>query len=212
VVSSSFVFSSIYLSGLFSVMSIACREFSFFWNDFWESQFINSIKNRKSITTQLSRAQGFGIDIIEKYKNKKIYSVFNEISELRSVKTVEEINRIKRGIDITNEGIKSILKNSKGDIFEYQLESYFNFMVNSLEAKELAFSSIVASGENGTVLHYADNDSKVKDGDLVLLDLGATYGYYASDISRTFPVNGRFSDRQKEIYNIIELINKELKK
>ena len=170
---------------------------------------INDIKARKNINTQLSRAQTFGIDIIEKYKDKKVYSIFNEISELRSVKTSKEINRIKRAIDMTNEGIKEILRNSKGDMFEYQLESYFDFIVNSLGSKEVAFASIVAGGKNGVVLHYTDNNSKVNDEELVLLDLGATYEYYASDISRTFPANGKFSDRQKEIYNIVLKANEE---
>ena len=86
---------------------------------------------------------------------------------------------------------------------EHQLEAYFNFDLKMAGVKDFAFPSIVASGPNGTILHYVENDREVQDGELVLLDLGAQYGYYSADISRTFPANGKFSARQKELYEIV---------
>ncbi len=104
---------------------------------------------------------------------------------------------------MTGEGIKTIMANAKPDMMEYELEAYFNFSLDVQGVKEHAFPTIAASGENATILHYTDNDKKVIDGDLVLFDLGASFGYYSADISRTIPVNGIFSDRQEELYNAV---------
>lgn len=88
-------------------------------------------------------------------------------------------------------------------MMEYQIESYFDFALKQHGVKDFAFKTIAASGKNATVLHYSDNNSKTEDGDLILFDVGAQYEYYNGDISRTFPVNGKFTDRQKTIYNIV---------
>ena len=90
---------------------------------------------------------------------------------------------------------------------ENELEAHFDFVLKCNQC-EHSFPSIIAGGKNGTILHYSDNNQMVKDGDLVLCDLGASYQYLNADITRTFPVNGKFTDRQKQIYNIVLRGNK----
>ena len=99
------------------------------------------------------------------------------------------------------------MKNSKEGIKEYELEAYFDFVCKKNGVKDLAFKTIAAAGKNATVLHYVNNDSQLKHGDLILFDLGAQYKYYNADISRTFPVSGKFTERQKEVYNAVLRVN-----
>ena len=123
-------------------------------------------------------------------------------AEARMVKHPEELEEMKKAIHITNLGIENILVNMK-ESYEYQLESYFDQAIKYNGATGYAFATIAASGKNATCLHYSDNDSIAHNGDLILFDLGCSLNMYCSDISRTFPVNGKFSERQKEIYNIV---------
>ena len=123
-------------------------------------------------------------------------------AKARMVKHEEEIEEMKKAIHITRLGIENILVNMK-ESYEYQLESYFDQAIKYNGGTGYAFATIAASGKNATCLHYSDNDSIAHDGDLILFDLGASLNMYCSDISRTFPVNGKFTERQKEIYNIV---------
>ena len=120
----------------------------------------------------------------------------------RMVKHEEELEEMKKAIHITRLGIENILMNMK-EAYEYQLESYFDQAVKYNGGTGYAFATIAASGKNATCLHYSDNDSIAHNGDLILFDLGASLNMYCSDISRTFPVNGKFTERQKEVYNIV---------
>lgn len=122
--------------------------------------------------------------------------------EARMVKHEEEIEEMKKAIHITRLGIENILSNMT-ESYEYQLESYFDQAIKYNGATGYAFQTIAASGINATCLHYSDNNSIAHNGDLILFDLGASLNMYCSDISRTFPVNGKFTERQKEIYNIV---------
>jgi len=133
-----------------------------------------------------------------------------KIAELRTIKDEEEINNIKKAIQITKEGILNLIKNSKPGMYEYELEAYFDFSLRKNGVKDFAFKPIVASGPNSTILHYSANERKTEEGDLVLLDLGAQYNYYSGDISRTFPISRRFSPRQAEIYQIVLNTQKEV--
>ena len=138
-----------------------------------------------------------------------IKNIYVHIKNLRIIKDDYEISKIKEAIDITRLGILNIMRNLKPNMYEYQIESYFDYMIKYSGANGYAFKSIVASGENAVILHYIENDNKIKDGGLVLFDLGAEKDFYRADISRTFPANGKFTDRQKEIYNIV--LNAQLK-
>lgn len=132
-----------------------------------------------------------------------VHNLYPVISHLRLIKEAEEIALVRQAGQITADGIKAILSHAKPEMKEYELEAYFNFILKSRGVTEFAFPTILASGFNGTVLHYSANSGTAHDGDLVLLDLGAQYKLYNGDISFTFPVNGRFTARQKQIYDIV---------
>ncbi|PFH78695.1 aminopeptidase P family protein [Bacillus nitratireducens] len=150
-----------------------------------------------------TKTLAFAKHVREQYPHITIGNVYPNICELRVFKTEEEIEIIKEAIAVTKEGIYNVLKHAKADAMEYELEAHFDFTLKSSGIKHHAFNTILASGKNATVLHYEDNDAQIQNGDLVLLDLGAQKDYYNADISYTFPANGTFSSRQKQIYNIV---------
>ncbi len=138
----------------------------------------------------------------EKYNHLVIFNAENLFKKARTIKLPEEIEEMKKAISITKKGIENILTNMK-ESYEYQLESYFDQAIKYHGATGYAFPTIAASGKNACCLHYMANEDIAKNGDLILFDLGCSYNMYCSDISRTFPVNGKFSPRQKELYNIV---------
>jgi Xaa-Pro aminopeptidase len=158
---------------------------------------------RRELDSVTTKAQEFAGKIQANYPFVQLKNIYPEICELRVFKTEEEIAEIKKAIEITYDGIKNLMSHAKAGMKEYQLEAYFDFVLKSEGVRNYAFNTICASGKNGTVLHYDKNNSTVEDGTLVLLDLGAQYHYYNADISYTFPVNGKFTDRQKTFYNIV---------
>lgn len=137
-----------------------------------------------------------------------VEDIYKDIIRLRMVKSNAEIEEIKEGIAKTNIGLKKILKTLKPDLYEYQLSSLFYYTIQDYDHSELSFPTICASGINAACLHYPFASSKVKDGDLVLFDLGAQNNFYCADISRTYPANGKFSQRQKDLYSIVLNCNK----
>ncbi len=145
----------------------------------------------------------FAKEVKERYPYLAIKNVFTKIAQLRMIKSQEEIEKMSKAVEITNEGIKNILKNMKPGMKEYEMEAYFDFTIKSLGAQAHAFTTIAASGENAVILHYIENRKPVAENELVLFDLGAEYDNYCADISRTFPASGKFTDRQKQIYNIV---------
>lgn len=152
---------------------------------------------------QDSPAAVFASEFSKRYPFVSIKSLHYILSELRVLKTEEEIACIQSAIDITHKGLDGILSMLKPDVFEYQIEATFAYHTRMNGAERCAFETIAASGSDAVILHYVENSKKVSDGDLVLLDLGAQYKQYAADISRTYPVNGKFTARQKQIYNIV---------
>lgn len=147
--------------------------------------------------------QSFAKETATRYPAVKIKDIYHTICMQRLYKKQEELDCIKYAIDVTNKGIENMMKNAKTGMYEYELEAYFDFALTSNGIREHAFPTIAASGENGVILHYVTNDRKTEENDLILCDLGAAYGYYSADITRTFPVSGKFTDRQKTIYNIV---------
>ncbi|HCC07549.1 MAG TPA: Xaa-Pro aminopeptidase [Clostridiales bacterium] len=135
--------------------------------------------------------------------NINYHNIDIDFSNLRAIKQEGEIRNIKKAIDITHKGIQHIFKNAKNCKYENEIEALYDYEIKVEGIYEKAFHSIVASGENAAILHYSKNNSKMCKDDLVLLDLGVRYENYCSDISRTFPLNGYFNDRQKVLYNIV---------
>lgn len=164
--------------------------------------------DRESINETDSTANVFAKNIRTKYPNIIIKNVSNKITPLRIIKSKDEINQMKRAIEITIDGVESLMKNSKAGMKEYELEAYFDFICKTRGCKDFAFKTIAAAGKNATILHYVENNSKIKDGDLILFDLGAEWSYYSADITRTFPVNGEFTERQREVYEAVLRVNK----
>lgn len=141
--------------------------------------------------------------IKENYPHINIKNIYNDLGYFRLFKTEEEVKNLRKAIAITKKGIENIWNNTKPNIMEYELEACFDYEIKRNGSKDKAFNTILASGSNATVLHYGENNDKINDGELILIDLGATYKYYNADITRTFPANGKFTDRQKQIYNIV---------
>ncbi len=134
--------------------------------------------------------------------NIEAVDAYDIIAKDRSVKNEAEVSKIVEALHITDRGLNRIMKNLKPNIKESVLEAHFDFELKC-ENVINAFDTIAASGENATTLHYVTNDELTKDNDLILFDLGATKDLYCGDISRTYPVNGKFTDRQKDLYNMV---------
>jgi Xaa-Pro aminopeptidase len=139
----------------------------------------------------------------ENYTAHKVEKSNTILQRLRSVKENEEIALIQQSCDITNKGFRRVLSFVKPGVWEYEIEAEFAHEFLRNRSKGFAYTPIIASGYNANVLHYIENNQQCKDGDLILLDVGAEYANYASDMTRTIPVNGRFSARQKEVYNAV---------
>jgi Xaa-Pro aminopeptidase len=125
------------------------------------------------------------------------------IHEMRLFKTEEEIELMQRAADIASEGHIEAMKMARPGMQEYEIEALVEYVFRKRGASGPAYTSIVGSGANATILHYINNDAILQDGDLLLIDAGAEYGGYASDITRTFPVNGRFTVPQRDIYDLV---------
>ncbi len=134
------------------------------------------------------------------------------LSELRLRKEPEEIDAMQRAIDVTGKALENVLKTIRPDISEKELEAEITREFTLQGANGPAFEAIVASGKNATVLHYTKNSGVCRDNELLLLDFGAEYLNYAADITRTLPVNGRFTTRQKECYQAVLEIMKTVQK
>ncbi|WP_024614147.1 aminopeptidase P family protein [Clostridium sp. Ade.TY] len=152
----------------------------------------------------------FAKKLRNKYPQVNIKNVYPIFAPIRLVKSSSEIEEMQKAIDITIKGVESIMKNIKPGMLEYELEAYFEFECRRRGVRDYAFNTIAAAGENATILHYVDNNCEAKDGDLILFDLGAQVNYYNGDISRTFPVNGKFTKRQKEVYEAVLRVNEKV--
>ena len=142
-------------------------------------------------------------DVIETYKQLKVKDANKHLSYLRMFKDEEEIKEMRNAIKRTQHGLEQILLNLKEANNEQDLASLFLRETTMQGSKDLAFSTISASGKNATILHYEHNNQPIKKDGLILFDLGASSNNYSSDISRTYPASGTFSKRQKELYNIV---------
>ena len=139
----------------------------------------------------------------KEYPAYAVCDFFPIAAQYRLIKDESEITCIGQAITITDLGVQSMMKTIKPHMNEMSLEGVFAFTLFQNKCNKTAFKTICASGRRATILHYQDNDQDVQDGELLLCDLGATYKNYCADISRTFPVNGKFTPRQKELYNIV---------
>ena len=125
------------------------------------------------------------------------------MKELRAIKTKEEIDVTKEAVSITDKAFRRVMKFIKPGVFEHEIEAEITHEFLRNRATKHAYDCIIASGDRARVLHYVENNQECKDGELILMDFGAEYGNYCADMTRTLPVNGKFTKRQKEVYNAV---------
>lgn len=146
------------------------------------------------------------LEVVHKLEVKDCHDL---IMGMRMIKSPAEVDMIREAIATTDLGLKHALLDLAPGKYEYNLRNSFNNAVHEDQDSDLAFSSIVAGGKNAVILHYPSQKSQLNDGDLVLFDVGAAKDYYCGDISRTYPISGKFSDIQKVIYEIVLNCNKQ---
>ena len=174
--------------------------------------YINKNEHYRAKIETETREARFNSWLVNKYPKKNKERSNPILQRLRSIKDPKEISLIQQACDITNKGFRRILGFVKPGIWEYEIEAEFihEFLIN--RSKKFAYTPIIASGNNANILHYIENNMQCKDGDLILLDVGAEYANYSSDMTRTIPVNGRFNKRQKDVYNAVLKVKNEATK
>lgn len=150
-----------------------------------------------------TQAHKLAAQLQSRYPAVAIEDIFGDMFAMRVIKSEEEIALMRKAQATTCNAILAMLKHAKPEMNERELEGAFDFSLKVQGVRDHAFMSIVAGGARATTLHYENNDQIVHDGELVLIDLGAAEGNYSADISRTFPINGKFTERQKQIYNTV---------
>ena len=180
-----------------------------FYGDLSDTVFKNNIKhiyidleNREWDAAE-SESLKFANEFRKKYPAVDMIDAYPFFADLRMIKEPYELDLMRKAVKITTDGLEAMMKNARPGMYEYELEAYFDFVLTKNGVTDKAFKTIVASGERGTILHYSKNNCMTKDGDLVLVDCGAQYGWYCGDITRTFPVNGKYTPLQKQIYDIV---------
>ena len=165
----------------------------------------NEIKIKENCSTQL-----FAKEMEEKYPHLKVENIYPHIVELRLVKSDLEVRQLEEAINATNTGINELLLNLKPGVVEHELSDLFDYYGKTHGRRKLSFETIVATGKDATILHHpiSQQEGVVKDGELVLFDLGYQYNGYSADISRTYPVNGTFTPFQAKVYEAVLNCNK----
>ena len=158
------------------------------------------IRNSSLVETQNDR---LNLEIKEKYPLHKIERLAPLLNIIHMQKETIEIEALQKAIDITEKAFRRILKFTKPGVFEYEVEAEFIHEFIKNRSNGFAYTPIIASGSNACVLHYIENTLACKDGDMLLLDVGACYANYNADMTRTIPVNGRFTKRQKQVYEAV---------
>ena len=166
---------------------------------------------RAKVETQ-TREERFNNWITKEYPSKETKGCNIILQRLRSIKDPIEIQLIQKACDITELGFRRILNFVKPGVWEYEIEAEFSHEFLRNKSKKFAYSPIIASGINSNILHYIKNNNQCREGDILLLDVGAEYANYSSDMTRTIPVSGRFTKRQKAIYNSVLLVKNEATK
>jgi Xaa-Pro aminopeptidase len=171
------------------------------WIHLADTIYLNTNENdRKSITIP-SRDYRYAEQLKLQYPVHQYKRSAKILKELRAIKTPQEINVVQKAIDITEDAFRHLLNFISPGVTEYQIEAEIYYSFLSHRATGPAYSSIVASGDSARTLHYTDNNKLCKEGELILMDFGAEYGYYCADLTRTVPVTGKFTKRQKTVYN-----------
>ena len=177
-----------------------------------ETIYINTNEHYRAVIETETREARFIKWWKENYPAHKVEKSNPILQRIRSVKESEELDLIQEACNITEKGFRRILNFVKPNVMEYEIEAEFAHEFLRNRSKGFAYTPIIASGNNANVLHYIENNQQCNEGDLILLDVGAEYANYSSDMTRMVPVSGRFSDRQKEVYNAVLRVKNEATK
>jgi Xaa-Pro aminopeptidase len=173
-----------------------------------ENVYFNTNEHTRADTTVETREDRFIKEFRQKYpihNTKKSAPIMHSI---RAVKEDVEIDLMQKACDITEKGVRRILDFVKPGVMEYEIEAELMHEFLRNRSKGFAYTPIIASGKSACVLHYIENNKECKDGDVILMDFGAEYANYCSDLTRSIPVNGKFTDRQKDVYNAVLRVKK----
>jgi Xaa-Pro aminopeptidase len=177
-----------------------------------DTVYINTNEHYRANVETETREARFNKQLKEQYPAHSVAKSNPILQRLRSVKDQIELDVMQQACKITEKGFKRVLQFTKPGVWEYEIEAEFMHEFLSNRSRGFAYTPIVASGNNANVLHYVVNNSQCKDGELMLLDVAAEYANYSSDMTRTIPVSGRFTKRQKEVYNAVLRVKKEATK
>ena len=171
------------------------------WVHLADAIYLDSNENDRKNTLLRTSEYRFIDEMKARYPLHNFCRAASIMKELRAVKTKEEVQVIQKAIDITELAFRRLLQFIQPGVKEYEIEAEIYHSFLSQRATGVAYHSIIASGDNARTLHYTSNNNVCKDGELILMDFGAEYGGYCADLTRTVPVNGKFTKRQKEVYN-----------
>ena len=177
-----------------------------------ETIYLNTNEHLRASTEVETREDRFIKHVKIDYPAHNVRKSAPIMHRIRSIKEDLEIHLMQRACKITEAGFRKLLSVTKPGIWEYELEAELIYEFVKNRSKGFAYTPIIASGKNACVLHYIENNQQCKDGDVILLDVAAEYANYASDLTRCIPVNGRFTDRQKAVYNAVLHVKKEAEK
>jgi len=177
-----------------------------------DTVYINTNEHYRASVETETREDRFTKWLKDKYPAHSVAKSNPIMQRLRSVKDQIELDLLQQACDITEKGFRRVLDFVKPGVWEYEIEAEFmhEFLRNC--SKKFAYTPIIAAGNNANVLHYIENNQQCKAGDLILMDVGAEYANYSSDMTRTIPVSGKFTKRQKEVYNAVNRVKDEATK
>ena len=171
------------------------------WVHLAEHIYLDSNENDRKSSLLRTREYRFIDEMKVRYPLHQFQRAAAVMKELRAIKTREEVEVVKKAIDITDRTFRRLLGFIRPGVMEYEIEAEIWHSFLSQRATGPAYGSIIASGDRARTLHYVSNNQECRDGELLLMDFGAEYGGYCADLTRTVPVNGKFTRRQKTVYN-----------
>jgi len=177
-----------------------------------ETIYVNTNEHYRANVETETREARFIKGFLQKYPAHSVAKSNPILQRLRSVKNQIELDLIQKACDITEKGMRRVLSFVKPGVMEYEIEAEYMHEFLRNRSKGFAYTPIIASGNNANVLHYIENNQACKDGDLILIDVGAEYANYSSDMTRTIPVNGKFTKRQRQVYDAVLRVKNEATK
>ncbi|MDP4760331.1 MAG: aminopeptidase P N-terminal domain-containing protein [Crocinitomicaceae bacterium] len=177
-----------------------------------QGMYLNTNEHLRANTEVETREDRFIKQVKQDYPAHQVHKSAPIMHKIRSIKESVELELMQRACKITEAGVRRLLAFIKPGVWEYEIEAELAHEFLRNRSKGFAYTPIVASGKNACVLHYIENNQQCQDGDVILLDVGAEYANYSSDLTRCLPVNGRFTARQKAVYNAVLHVKNEAQK